>query len=304
MSEQPRQHYGITLAVLALAALSYALLQTMVAPALPEIQRELDASTTSVTWVLTVYLLTASVATPILGRFGDMFGKERTLVLVLCLFALGSVISALSHSIGMLVAGPRRPGRRRRRLPARLRDHQGRVPGRAGRHRHRPDLGDLRHRRRRRARAQRPDRRPPLVRVDLLARLRGRRRRRSSPPTCSCPESPIKSPAKIDYVGRRPVLRRTRVPAARRQRGQPLGLGLARDPRAVRGRRRRARLLGALRAARPGAARGHPAAAQATRLDHQPHRLPDRVRHVRVVHPDPAVRADAGRRRATGSRSA
>jgi hypothetical protein len=52
MSEAPRQHYGITLAVLALAALSYALLQTMVAPALPEIQRELDASTTSVTWAL------------------------------------------------------------------------------------------------------------------------------------------------------------------------------------------------------------------------------------------------------------
>ena len=105
MSEAPRQHYGITLAVLAVAALSYALLQTMVDPALPVIQRELDASTTSVTWVLTVYLLTASIATPILGRLGDMFGKERTLVLVLCLFAIGSIVAALSHSIGMLVAG-------------------------------------------------------------------------------------------------------------------------------------------------------------------------------------------------------
>jgi EmrB/QacA subfamily drug resistance transporter len=101
----PRQHYGITLAVLAVAALAYALLQTMVAPALPAIQRELDASTTSVTWVLTVYLLTASVATPILGRLGDMFGKERMLVVVLLLFALGSLIAALSHSIALLVAG-------------------------------------------------------------------------------------------------------------------------------------------------------------------------------------------------------
>ena len=105
MSDAPRQHYGITLAVLALAALSYALLQTMVAPALPEIQRDLDASTTSVTWVLTVYLLTASIATPIFGRLGDMFGKERMLVIVLCLFAVGLVISALSHSIELLVAG-------------------------------------------------------------------------------------------------------------------------------------------------------------------------------------------------------
>jgi EmrB/QacA subfamily drug resistance transporter len=101
----PRQHHNVTLAVLAVAALSYALLQTMVAPALPAIQRELDTSTTAVTWVLTVYLLTASIATPVLGRLGDIFGKERMLVAVLCVFAAGSLVAALSHSIEMLVAG-------------------------------------------------------------------------------------------------------------------------------------------------------------------------------------------------------
>jgi EmrB/QacA subfamily drug resistance transporter len=100
-----RQHYNVTLAVLALGALSYALLQTMVAPALPEIQHELGATPTQVTWVLTVYLLSASIATPILGRLGDMFGKERMLVAVLGLFAVGSVICALSSSLGLLVAG-------------------------------------------------------------------------------------------------------------------------------------------------------------------------------------------------------
>jgi MFS family permease len=104
-SALPRQHYNVTLAVLALAALSYALLQTMVAPALPEIQHQLDASPSTVTWVLTVYLLSASVTTPILGRLGDMFGKERMLVAVLILFALGSVIAALSNSLALLVAG-------------------------------------------------------------------------------------------------------------------------------------------------------------------------------------------------------
>ena len=100
-----RQHYNVTLAVLALGALSYALLQTMVAPALPEIQHELGATPTQVTWVLTVYLLSASIATPILGRLGDMFGKERMLVVVLGLFAVGSVICALSNSLALLVAG-------------------------------------------------------------------------------------------------------------------------------------------------------------------------------------------------------
>ncbi|MEA2427459.1 MAG: hypothetical protein QOF37_1087 [Thermoleophilaceae bacterium] len=102
---QPRQHYNVTLAVLALSALSYALLQTMVAPALPAIQHDLHASTTSVTWVLTVYLLTASIATPVLGRLGDMYGKSRMLVLTLVLFGIGSLIAALSHSLVPLIAG-------------------------------------------------------------------------------------------------------------------------------------------------------------------------------------------------------
>ncbi|HEY7455057.1 MAG TPA: MFS transporter [Thermoleophilaceae bacterium] len=101
----PRQHHNVTLGVLALSALAYALLQTMVAPALPEIQHELGASPSTVTWVLTVYLLSASVTTPILGRLGDIFGKERTLVAVLALFALGSLIAALSNSLALLVAG-------------------------------------------------------------------------------------------------------------------------------------------------------------------------------------------------------
>jgi EmrB/QacA subfamily drug resistance transporter len=104
-ADHPRQHFGLTLAVLAVAALAFALLQTMVAPALPAIAKDLHASTTSVTWVLTVYLLSASVTTPILGRMGDMFGKERVLVYVLIVLGLGTVVAALSSSLGMLVAG-------------------------------------------------------------------------------------------------------------------------------------------------------------------------------------------------------
>jgi EmrB/QacA subfamily drug resistance transporter len=76
-----------------------------VAPALPAIQHELNTSTTTVTYVLTAYLLSASVATPIVGRLGDMFGKERMLVVTLIAFGTGSLIAALSHSIGMLIAG-------------------------------------------------------------------------------------------------------------------------------------------------------------------------------------------------------
>ena len=100
-----RQHHNVTLAVLVTGALAYALSQTMIAPALPQIQKDLGASTTLVTFALTGFLLTASIATPIAGRLGDMFGKERVLVIALTIFGLGSLISAVSHSIEMLILG-------------------------------------------------------------------------------------------------------------------------------------------------------------------------------------------------------
>src|SRR3954470_16338375 len=100
-----RQHYGITLAVLALAGLAYALLQSLVAPALPEIQHSLHASESGVTWVLTAYLLSASVATPLLGRLGDIHGKERVLIGVLVALAIGTVISGLATTLPVMIAG-------------------------------------------------------------------------------------------------------------------------------------------------------------------------------------------------------
>ena len=89
--------------MLALAGASYALLQSAVAPALPEIQADLHASATSTAWLLTGYLLSASVLTPIIGRLGDMFGKERTLVASLAILSFGVLLAALASSIGLLI---------------------------------------------------------------------------------------------------------------------------------------------------------------------------------------------------------
>jgi EmrB/QacA subfamily drug resistance transporter len=100
-----RQHYGLTFATLALAGATFAVLQSLVAPALPEIQRELHASPTAVAWILTGYLLSASVLTPIVGRLGDMFGKERTLVISLGVLGAGTLLAALATSIEVLIAG-------------------------------------------------------------------------------------------------------------------------------------------------------------------------------------------------------
>jgi EmrB/QacA subfamily drug resistance transporter len=99
-----RQHYNTTLAILTLAGTTYALQQTMVIPALPVLQRDLDTTTVWATWVLTVFLLVASVSTPILGKLGDQYGKERLLTFSLAVFFLGTLGCALAWNIWSLIA--------------------------------------------------------------------------------------------------------------------------------------------------------------------------------------------------------
>ena len=93
-----------TLTLLAVVCVSYVLQQTLVVPALPTIQRDLDTTTTWATWIFTGFLLTSAVATPLIGKLGDTYGKKKLLVIVMIIFAIGTVAAALSTSIAMLIA--------------------------------------------------------------------------------------------------------------------------------------------------------------------------------------------------------
>jgi EmrB/QacA subfamily drug resistance transporter len=88
---------------LALAVGGYALLQSLVIPVLPTIQAGLHTSQNSVTWVLTAYLLSAAIFTPIMGRLGDMHGKERLLVMTLVALTVGSLLAAVASSITLMI---------------------------------------------------------------------------------------------------------------------------------------------------------------------------------------------------------
>ncbi|WP_027346278.1 MFS transporter [Hamadaea tsunoensis] len=100
------RHANSTLVVLflSLGGLSFAVLQSLVAPALPVIAHDLKASTGDISWVLTAYLLAASVLTPILGRLGDMIGKRRVLLVVLVILAAGTLLAALAPNLQVLIA--------------------------------------------------------------------------------------------------------------------------------------------------------------------------------------------------------
>jgi EmrB/QacA subfamily drug resistance transporter len=88
---------------LALGASAYTVLQALVLPALPVIQRDVHTSQATSSWLLTAFLLSASIATPILGRIGDLFGKRRMLLVVFTALSVGSLIAGLADSISVLI---------------------------------------------------------------------------------------------------------------------------------------------------------------------------------------------------------
>jgi EmrB/QacA subfamily drug resistance transporter len=94
-----------SLLILGTAALSFALAQTSLIPAIGDLIKTFHTDAAGVAWTLTGYLLSAAVCTPLLGRLGDMFGKRRMLVIALALFAAGNLVSALGNSLEVIVAG-------------------------------------------------------------------------------------------------------------------------------------------------------------------------------------------------------
>src|SRR4051812_35346570 len=98
----PRSH-NVTLALLMVAGISFALMQTLVVPALPFFQREFETTPEWTTWLVTSFLVSSSVLTPILGKLGDAHGKKRLLVISLAIFGAASLGAAAAPSIGVLV---------------------------------------------------------------------------------------------------------------------------------------------------------------------------------------------------------
>ncbi|WP_425548805.1 MFS transporter [Amycolatopsis ultiminotia] len=80
-------------------------MQTLVVPLIPAFPRLLGATPTDASWVVTVTLLAGAVVTPVSGRLGDLYGKRRVLLASLGVLVAGSVLSALTSSLMLMVAG-------------------------------------------------------------------------------------------------------------------------------------------------------------------------------------------------------
>ncbi|MBN9734765.1 MULTISPECIES: MFS transporter [unclassified Pseudonocardia] len=92
-------------AVLAAAGIVVSLQQTVVVPLVPLFPSLLGADPADTAWIVTATLLAGAVAVPVVGRFADMVGKRRMLLVCLGVLVTGSVVAALSTSLVPLVVG-------------------------------------------------------------------------------------------------------------------------------------------------------------------------------------------------------
>jgi MFS family permease len=101
--EPPRS--GAVIGVLAFAGIVVSVMQSLVVPLIPKLPSLLHTSASDASWVITATLLAGAVATPVLGRLGDMVGKRRMLLVSLTVLVTGSVICGLSSSLAPTIAG-------------------------------------------------------------------------------------------------------------------------------------------------------------------------------------------------------
>ncbi|MGW7533781.1 MFS transporter [Amycolatopsis sp. NPDC054798] len=96
---------GAIIVVLASCGLVASFMQTLVIPLIPAFPRLLSTTPTDASWVVTVTLLAAAVCTPVAGRLGDLYGKRRVLLVSLAVLIAGSMVSALTSSLALMIVG-------------------------------------------------------------------------------------------------------------------------------------------------------------------------------------------------------
>ncbi|MFG2562578.1 MFS transporter [Streptomyces sp. NPDC048496] len=102
---QQTSRSGGVVATLALAGTVAAIMQTLVTPLIADLPQILHTTSSNATWVITVTLLSAAVCVPVAGRLGDLLGKRKMLLASCVPLIAGSVVCALTSSVGMMIVG-------------------------------------------------------------------------------------------------------------------------------------------------------------------------------------------------------
>ena len=95
----------LTTTVLAVSGMAAAFQFTMTLPLLPEMPDLLGVTANDASWIVTVTLLASAVATPVLSRMADMYGKRRMIIVALLAMTAGSFIIAIGGTFPTMIIG-------------------------------------------------------------------------------------------------------------------------------------------------------------------------------------------------------
>ncbi|VEC47893.1 Permeases of the major facilitator superfamily [Klebsiella aerogenes] len=102
VANPPVQSIRLLFSALLLVMLLSALDQTIVSTALRRLSANW-AGWTSFSWVVTAYILSSTIAVPLYGKFGDLFGRKIVLQVAIGLFLVGSALCGLAQNMTQLV---------------------------------------------------------------------------------------------------------------------------------------------------------------------------------------------------------
>src|SRR5438270_6528391 len=98
---QPAGSLRAVFGALFLSLLLAALDQTIVSTALPTIVSE-TGGLTHLSWVVTAYLLTSAIVSPLYGKLGDLYGRKIVLQAAIIIFLVGSALCGLAQNMVQL----------------------------------------------------------------------------------------------------------------------------------------------------------------------------------------------------------
>ncbi|WP_438484178.1 MFS transporter [Streptomyces sp. S186] len=101
----PRRPRAGIVPVLAFAGIVVAVMQTLLVPVIKDLPTLLGTAPGNATWVMTATLLAGAVATPIMGRLGDLHGKRRMLLASLGIMVVGSLICGFTSELIVMIVG-------------------------------------------------------------------------------------------------------------------------------------------------------------------------------------------------------
>jgi MFS family permease len=98
----PREAWKI-LAILCSIATMIMYGETMLVPSIPTLIKDFNISYSTSSWILTIYLLTGAVMTPIAGKLSDIYGKKKVLLVIMIVYAAGVPIAGFSTNISTMI---------------------------------------------------------------------------------------------------------------------------------------------------------------------------------------------------------